>query len=140
MSDFVDYEPKVQATAFRAPVGIRAAVPADVGALAAVMSVRGGASVDYVERAGRLIGHLPVLLMAEADRRAVGWCGIQKISIFPGVDPGWLIAGITVVPEQRRRGVAAQLLHGVVSATTDATPGEPVFSVINVGNQASIDL
>ena len=104
------------------------------------MAVRGGGIEQHVDQARRLIERLEELLIAEKDGVPVGWCGIQKSSIWPGSEPDWLIAGLTVVPELRRRGIAAQLLRGVLRATAKSAPGEPVFSVINARNAASIDL
>lgn len=104
------------------------------------MSSRGGMVEEHLGAAARLIERLPVLLMAEKDGAAVGWCGIQKHSIFPDAEPEWLVAGLTVLPEQRRRGIAMRLLRDVLDATAGAAPGEPIFSVINAQNPASVDL
>ncbi len=70
------------------------------------MSSRGGTVEEHLDAAGQLIERLPVLLMAEKDGVAVGWCGIQA----------------------------------VLRVTADSVPGEPVLSVINARNPASIDL
>lgn len=118
----------------------RSAVMADVDALAAVMAVRGGSAEEHLDRARKMIERLDVLLIAEMDGKPVGWCGIQKFSIFPSADPEWLIAGLTVIPEVRRQGVAARLLSEVLRATPRSTPPESIFSVINASNLASNDL
>ena len=140
MSDFVDYEPDAYAARSDESVEIRPAESGDVGGLAAVMAVRGGAVEEYHDRALRLIERLDVALIAVKDGVPVGWCGIQKLSIHPDAEPEWLIAGLTVVPELRRRGIAARLLRGVLDATAGSAPNEPIFSVINARNLASIDL
>lgn len=140
MTDFVDYEPNAQPVRSAPSVGIRAAAPSDVDGLAAVMAVRGGGHEEHVDRAGRLIERLAVLLIAEKSGVSVGWCGIQKFSIQPDAEPEWLVAGFTVTPEFRRQGIATQLLRRVLRATEESVPGEPIFSVINARILASIDL
>lgn len=112
----------------------------DADALAAVMATRGGIAEELVDRAQTMIENLDVLLIAEKDSRSIGWCGVQKYPIFPGAEPEWLIAGLTVIPEMRRRGVAARLLGEVLRKTSRGAPGEPICSVINAQNLASIDL
>lgn len=87
MNDFVAYEPNASARNPAVSVGIRPAVPTDVRALAAVMSVRGGAVEEHTGRATGLIEKLPVLLVAEKSGVVVGWCGVQKHSILPNADP-----------------------------------------------------
>ena len=139
-TDFVEYAPHRHAVHPREPVGIRSAVPADAVGLGAVMAVRGGTLQAHVDRAGRLIGQLDVLLVAEKGSVPVGWCGIQKHPIRPDAEPEWLVAGLTVVPDLRRRGIAARLLRGVIDATAESAPNESIFSVINARNPASIDL
>lgn len=140
MTDFVVYEPTVRSAISEAVVGTRAAKPMDVRGLAAVMSARGGTAEECLDAASRLIDRLPVLMMAEKNGSPVGWCGTQKYEIFPNAVPEWLVAGLTVVPGERRQGVAVRLLRAVLHATDDSAPGEPVFSVINARNLASIDL
>lgn len=140
MSDFVDYQPGRRLPRPAATVEIRSALPQDADALATVMSARGGVVEDHAGQAARLIERLDVLLIAETRSAAVGWCGIQRFAIRPDAEPEWLIAGLTVIPEARRRGVAARLLHEVLRLTGEAAPGESIFSVINARNPASIDL
>lgn len=50
-----------------------------------------------------------------------------------------MIAGLTVIPETLRQGVAANLLGQVLRTTSRRALGEPFFSVINAENLASID-
>lgn len=114
----------------------RLAVTADVGALATVMAARGGTVEGHADHALKMIERLDVLLIAEKDEDAVGWCGVQKIAIDPGADPEWLIAGLTVIPEVRRQGVAARLLSQVLRDVAGRAPCEPIFSVINARNLA----
>lgn len=140
MRDFATYEPRLGSPEPAVRVATRAAVPTDTLALAGVMSVRGGVVEDYLDRAERLIARLPVLLIAEVDGVAAGWCGIQRYPIMPGEDPQWLVAGLTVVPGQRRRGIASQLLGDCLVSVDGLVRGVPVFSVVNAGNRASVDL
>lgn len=140
MTDFADYEPDAHSLRPVDEVDIRPAVTTDLDSLASVMAVRGGTAADYEGRAGRLIERLDVLLIAEKSGAAVGWCGTQKISIHPDAEPEWLIAGLTVVPGMRRQGIGVRLLSGVLRCTGLSAPAEPVFSVINARNLASIDL
>lgn len=102
--------------------------------------MRGGRHEEHVDRAGRLIERLNVLLIAERGGVPVGWCGIQKFSIQPDAAPEWFAAGLTLTPMLRRQRIATQLLRGVLRATEESAPGEPIFSVINARNLASIDL
>lgn len=83
MSDFVDHEPDVHAARSDESVEIRPVESADVGGLAVVMAVRGGAVEEHLARAGRLIERLDVLLIAEKDGVPVGWGGIQRYAIQP---------------------------------------------------------
>lgn len=120
MSDFAAYAPSVNPSVANGTVSTRLADPADAGALATVMAVRGGTVDEHVDRARRMIQRLDVLLIAERDGDAVGWCGVQKFALRPGSDPEWLIEGLTVVPEARREGVAARLLGEVLRAATES--------------------
>lgn len=71
---------------------------ADAVAVAAVMATRGGIAEELIDRARTMMEKLDVLLIAEKDRRAAGWRGVQKYLIFPGAEPEWLIAGLTAIP------------------------------------------
>lgn len=140
MNDFADYAPGLQSSGPDVSIETRSAEPNDADALATIMAVRGGGVEEHVDRARQLIERLNVLLIAEKVGAPVGWCGIQKSSIHPDRRPEWLIAGLTVIPEVRRQGVATRLLGEVLRATPKAVRTEPVFSVINARNLASIDL
>lgn len=140
MSDFAVYAPSVKPSVVEGAFNTRLAVPADVDALATVMATRGGTVDDHVDHARKMIERLDVLLIAEKAGDAVGWCGVQKFAIHPGADPEWLIAGLTVIPEVRREGIAARLLGQVLRDVSSRAPHEAIFSVINARNLASIDL
>jgi len=143
MTDFVEYRPRSESSVrFRSDpqVAIRRAAPGDTRGPAVVRSVRGGSVDEHLEASQRLIERLPVILVAESDGELVGWCGAQRSSIEPDAEPEWLIAGITVVPELRRSGIAALLLGGVMGAVRSDEPGTAIFSVINARNLASIAL
>jgi phosphinothricin acetyltransferase len=140
MTDFVRFEPSARSPRAGAAVTIRKATSADVDGLSAVMAVRGGTAAEHRERADRLLERLPVLSVAEAGIELVGWSGAQPFEIEPGSSPEWLVAGLTVVPAYRRRGIAARLLQDVVEEVQRSAAGEPVYSVINAQNLASIEL
>lgn len=109
MSDFAAYAPSLKLSVFDGSFDARSAVMTDVDTLATVMAARGGTVEEYVDHARKMIESPDVLLIAEKDEDAVGWCGVQKSSIHPGADPEWLIAGLTVIPELYRQGIAARL-------------------------------
>ena len=140
MTDFVAFDPLVRAQRAGEAVSIRPATASDAEALSVVMATRGGDMDGYREQARGLIERLPVLSVAEIDRELVGYCGAQPFVIEPGREPEWLIAGLTVVPVHRRRGIAARLLLDVLDKVHDSSAEEPVFSVINAQNLASIRL
>ncbi|MGG5171084.1 GNAT family N-acetyltransferase [Pseudarthrobacter sp. J1738] len=77
---------------------------------------------DFVE--GIAIARLHVLPIADRFGEALGWCGIQRFPIYPGSDPQWLIAGLTVLPKVRRQGIAVRLLSEVIQATPKSAPAE----------------
>jgi ribosomal protein S18 acetylase RimI-like enzyme len=140
VNDFAVYVPSVRPSAVAESFTTRAAVTADVDALATVMAARGGSVEERADQARKMIAELAVLLIAEKDGYAVGWCGAQKVPIHPKADPEWLIAGLTVIPDARRQGIASRLLSEVLRDASGRAPGESVFSVINARNLASIDL
>lgn len=86
------------------------------------------------------MGRLPVLLVADCEGNLVGWSGAQTWQVRPGRESEWSISGLTVVPEQRRRGIAKRLLRGVLRAVRGLAPEQPVLGIVNAGNLASIDL
>jgi len=140
VSDFAVYVPSVKPSAVAGSFTTRAAVMADVDALATVMAARGRSVEEHVDHARKMIERLDVLLIAEKDGCALGWCGVQKFAIHSEADLEWLIAGLTVIPAVRRQGIAARLLSQVLRDTSRRAPGESVYSVINARNLASIDL
>lgn len=140
MTDFARYQPRRSSFAERATPTLRRATPTDASGLAGVMAVRGGLAADRLGQARRLINKLPILWLAEVEAWPVGWGGAQPFEIHADEEPRWLVAGLTVVPELRRRGIAAKLLARVVAEVATIAPGEPVFSVVNAQNLASVDL
>lgn len=138
--DFVAFEPSARAEHAGDSLTVRPATSTDTEALSIVMATRGGDMAAYREQALRLVERLPVLLVAEIDQELVGYSGAQRFVVMPGKDPEWLISGLTVVPAHRRRGIAARLLQDVVDRIRRSAAGEPVFSVINAQNPASIEL
>lgn len=140
MSDFVAFEPAKRSAPAGEYVAIRAATAADAHGLAQVMAARGGSAEDHLATATRFIDALPVLAVAHVGDGIVGWSGAQPFEIRPGKGLQWLTAGLTVVPAQRRRGIAARLLQQVLSETDRLAPGGPLLSAINARNLASIAL
>lgn len=140
MTDFVEFAPESHGTPTES-VRVRVAVQGDAGALARVMSARGGSAQDHIETARRFIERLPVLFLAESDdSEAIGWSGVQRYPLQPNTDPVWLLSGLTVVPSWRRQGVAMTLLTHVIAGVAALEPGASLHSVINAQNRASIAL
>lgn len=81
----------------------------------------------------------PIRMSLRRSAQFVGWSGAQRYAIYPEGPPGWLVAGLTVVQDQRRRGIAARLLDGVVRAVQELEPDEAVFSVTNARNPPVFD-
>lgn len=112
----------------------------DAADLAAVMAARGGTPADHAPAARRLLDRVPVLLLAERagshGPRVVGWPGATLAALYPGAQPRWLTAGLTVTPEARRTGVGRRLLHAVIGAVADRGGGD-LHSVVNAGNAPS---
>lgn len=140
MTDFVPFDPSARSELADGATSIRVATSADVEGVAWVMHARGRDLATYREQSHPLIERLPVLVAAERDSELVGYSGAQLFVIEPGRGPEWLFAGLTVVPAQRRRGVAARLLREVLEKVHRAAPAAPVFSVINAQNLASLRL
>lgn len=149
MTDFAEFRPRPRprpcaasesGRAHGPSVVVRSAAPRDALDLAAVMAARGGTVLDHLESARQLIRRLPVLLVAEVSGAVVGWSGAQRAVVHAETPPEWLVAGLTVLPEHRRRGIAAELLDGVVHEVRAAAPAAPVFSIVNAQNRASLAL
>src|SRR5690606_28118095 len=113
VTDFVEYAPGrvgAEGDGPTAAIVMRAATEADVGDLARVRAARGGTVEEHLDAARSSIERLPVLRVAVADGVLVGWSGAQRFPIRSDVEPEWLVAGLTVVPELRRQGIARRLL------------------------------
>lgn len=104
------------------------------------MAARGGTPAEHAPAARRLLDRVPVLLLAERagshGPRVVGWPGATLAALYPGAQPRWLTAGLTVTPEARRTGVGRRLLHAVIGAVADRGGGD-LHSVVNAGNAPS---
>ena len=126
MTDFARFELASRAVPAGSSVSIRPATFADIASLSVVMAARGGTSAGHREQAHRFIDRLPVLTVAQMGDNLVGYSGAQPFVIEAGREPEWLVAGLTVVPAQRRRGIAARLLRAVIDQVHRVAPGAPI--------------
>lgn len=82
------------------------------------MASRGGSVESHLCAAERLEDSAPVVLLAECScdgqARGMGWSGAARIPIEQNGPLAWVIAGLTVCPGYRRRGVGAQLVDAVI--------------------------
>lgn len=97
-------------------MNVRTETPADVAAIHAVHAAsfptEGEARlVDGLRAAGRLT----LSLVAEADGAIVGHVGFSQVTVEAGTD-GIGLAPVAVLPDHRRRGVAAQLVREGLAA------------------------
>lgn len=144
MPDFAEFQPHEHSS--HRPdsphqVNIRASTPEDAQGLAAVLAVRGGTFSDQLVNARRLMEQLPVLLVATSrSGELVGWSGARRSALHHSATLEWLIAGLTVPPNQRRKGIGRALLREAIGAIHRTSPEDPIHSVINVLNLASIEL
>ncbi|MDO4239043.1 GNAT family N-acetyltransferase [Micrococcus sp.] len=85
----------------------------------------------------------PVLVLAETTRpeglEVVGWSGATRTALHSGGPEQWLTAGLTVVPEFRRRGIGHRLLEAVIEAVA-GLEGRTLHSVVNARNAPSLAL
>lgn len=134
MADFAEFAPDAHGCAVPGLV-IRPGRPEDADALARVMAT-------HAARASRLLAACPVLLLAvpAGAAGAVGWSGAVRTAIMPGLDDAWLVSGLTVMPEHRRRSVGERLLRAVVEEVAARDPRATLHSVVNARNLASIAL
>jgi len=121
-------------TSPRPDIQIRDATAMDAGALAGVLATRGGSVDDHRVVAARLHESLAVLKVAEVGDTLSGWSGAGERAIHPRSAPAWLIAGLTVIPQHRRQGIATRLLDAVTGEIRTHHPGAPIFSVVNARN------
>lgn len=137
MPDFAAYDPRGNGVRDAALV-VRPARPADAEAVAAVAATRGAPGLDV---AGRLPGWLGdpdrLVLVAESGGAVVGWAMVGAWG-RPGARPGPHVSALTVHPEHRRRGAGDRLLAALTTWTWDR--GEELWSIVNAGNGASLQL
>ena len=150
MNDFADHSPRARGGSATGIV-IRPASPDDVTRVARLLALRGTGAEDALAQAPRMIEALPVLLLAlapigqgageEADDDRLAPVALSGAFVLPG-DPGagrperWTVSGLVVDPEARRHGIGRALLDAVAALD----PGEPVVSVVDADNHASIGL
>ena len=154
MNDFADHSPRARGGSATSIV-IRPASPDDVTRVARLLALRGTGAEDALAQAPRMIEALPVLLLAlapigqkageEADDDRLAPFALSGAFVLPG-DPGagrperWTVSGLVVDPEARRHGIGRALLGAVLDAVAALDPGEPVVSVVDADNHASIGL
>ena len=154
MNDFADHSPRTRGGSATGIV-IRPASPDDVTRVARLLALRGTGAEDALAQAPRMIEALPVLLLAlapigqkageEADDDRLAPVALSGAFVLPG-DPGagrperWTVSGLVVDPEARRHGIGRALLGAVLDAVAALDPGEPVVSVVDADNHASIGL
>ena len=157
MNDFADQVPRARGGS-AAGLVIRPASPDDAARVARLLALRGTGVEDALAQAPRMIEALPVLLLAlmpveqeaEAGTEEVGDDRLAPVAlsgafVLPG-DPGagrperWTVSGLVVDPEARRHGIGRALLGAVLDAVAALDPGEPVVSVVDADNHASIGL
>lgn len=88
---------------------------------------------QYIVNALRKAGKLAVSLVAEADGIVIGHVAISPVSISDGA-PGWFGLGpVSVLPQQRRRGIGSQLVRDALGllrargASGCVVLGEPAY-------------
>ena len=154
MNDFAGHSPRARGGSATSIV-IRPASPDDVTRVARLLALRGTGAEDALAQAPRMIEALPVLLLAlapigqkageEADDDRLAPVALSGAFVLPG-DPGagrperWTVSGLVVDPEARRHGIGRALLGAVLDAVAALDPGEPVVSVVDADNHASIGL
>ena len=154
MNDFADHSPRARGGSATSIV-IRPASPDDVTRVARLLALRGTGAEDALAQAPRMIEALPVLLLAlapigqgageEVDDDRLAPVALSGAFVLPG-DPGagrperWTVSGLVVDPEARRHGIGRALLGAVLDAVAALDPDEPVVSVVDADNHASIGL
>lgn len=158
MNDFADYAPRAHGGSATGLV-IRPASPDDGARVARLLALRGTGVEDALAQAPRMIEALPVLLLAlmpverEAEAGAEKGVDDDRLApvalsgafVLPG-DPGvgrperWTVSGLVVDPRARRHGIGRALLGAVLDAVAALDPDEPVVSVVDADNHASIGL
>ena len=154
MNDFADHSPRARGGSATSIV-IRPASPDDVTRVARLLALRGTGAEDALAQAPRMIEALPVLLLAlapigqkageDVDDDRLAPVALSGAFVLPG-DPGagrperWTVSGLVVDPEARRHGIGRALLGAVLDAVAALDPGEPVVSVVDADNHASIGL
>ncbi|WP_103063438.1 GNAT family N-acetyltransferase [Actinomyces qiguomingii] len=98
------------------------------------------AGVD--DRASRLAEADAAAQSAEDDDRAAP-VALSGAFLLPGdLEEGraerWMVSGLIVDPDARRRGIGRTLLAAVGAAVQEIEPGEDLFSVVETANHASV--
>lgn len=114
----------------------------DVPYLAALQAAaRGGTVPEWAERIARLAdGELSAVVLARVARALAGYANVTFLPEHPGdgAPPGYYLAGITVAPEWRRRGIATALTQWRM--TWAWKRGPEAWCFVSAANRASLDL
>ncbi|MDU0348600.1 GNAT family N-acetyltransferase [Actinomyces sp. MRS3W] len=99
------------------------------------------ASRPAVEANAAAPAPLPVAEVNEEDSAAP--VALSGAFLLPGdLEAGrperWMVSGLIVDPDARRRGIARALLAAVAEAVQEIAPGEDLFSVVEADNHASV--
>lgn len=158
MNDFADCAPRAHGGS-AAGLVIRPASPDDAARVARLLALRGTGVEEALAQAPRMIEALPVLLLAlmpieqgaeagageGADDDRLAPVALSGAFVLPG-DPGagrperWTVSGLVVDPRARRRGIGRALLGALLDAVAAVDPGEPLISVVDADDHASIGL
>ncbi|MCV2392952.1 GNAT family N-acetyltransferase [Actinotalea sp. M2MS4P-6] len=138
MSRYAEYQPDAHGTDDGSVV-VRRAVAQDAAAIVAVDATREPRPASYLDRvAGQLAREDAIHVVAEHVGEVIGTSAVKIWPQPTDAPAGWYVSGITVVPWWRRRRVADRLL--ALELGSPELTGEPVWSVVNAGNRASLDL
>jgi L-amino acid N-acyltransferase YncA len=133
---FAPFEPHVRGRQ-DPDVTIRVATRADAVSVTTAASCRGPLPVGFA-------GHVAAwaddparrLVVGELDGVVVGWGMVAPWTNHDDAPHGHFVSALTVVPETRRRGVAARMLADLCSWTW--TRDNVLWSVVNARNAASL--
>ena len=135
---FEEYRPGAHGTV-DPEVVVRAAGPADVPGMAAVARTRGPQPAELDERIAAWVADDDRWLVIGArDGAVVGWGMAAHRTGHDDAPDGWYVGWLVVDPAWRRRGVADRIVTDLLTWT--AGRAESLFSVVNVRNEASLDL
>ncbi|WP_136313258.1 GNAT family N-acetyltransferase [Actinomyces procaprae] len=117
------------------PVLLLASLPAPGGA---AESSPDGASELTGQPARSAHGEDPALADSRAVPVALSGAFLLPGDLQEGRPERWMVSGLIVDPDARRRGIGRSLLTAVGAAVREIDPGEDLFSVVETANHASV--